>query len=137
LIGYAVVLGALIGLWLFLVFTRSDVEVTMLRAPGSLFQMMPDGRFSNLYTVKVINKTSREIPLELKLENLPGSLQVMGGTIVVSPKQLAENSVLIELAAANLKRGQADLQIGVYAGGKKIETVKTGFIGPRDDTQPH
>ncbi|TAL03871.1 MAG: cytochrome c oxidase accessory protein CcoG [Verrucomicrobia bacterium] len=135
LIGYAVVLSALIGLWLFLVFTRSDVEATMLRAPGSMFQMMPDGHLSNLYTVKVVNKTSRQIPIEFKLENVKGDLQVMGGNIVVAPQQLAENSVLIDLDPALVKGGQVKLAIGVYADGKKVETIKTGFIGPRDDTK--
>jgi cytochrome c oxidase accessory protein FixG len=134
LIGYAVVLFALLGLWAVLVFTRSDVEVVMLRAPGSLFQMMPDGHLSNLYTIKVVNKTSRKIPIELKLENMPGDLQVMGGKIVVAPQKLAENSVLIDLAPAVVKGGKIPLAIGVYSQGRKIETLKTGFIGPRDDT---
>ena len=134
LIGYAVVLLALIGLWLVLVFTRSDVEATLLRAPGSLFQMMPDGHLSNLYTIKVVNKTSREIPIELKLENVPGDLQVMGGNIIVAPQKLAENSVLIGLDPALVQGGKVPLVIGVYSQGRKIETLKTGFIGPRDDT---
>lgn len=134
LIGYGIVLLALIGLWMVLVFTRSDVEVTLLRAPGSMFQTMPDGRLSNLYTVKLINKTSRRIPIELKLENLRGALNVMGGKIVVAPEKLAENSVLIELEPALVHGGKAPLVIGVYAGDKKIQTLKTGFIGPRDDT---
>jgi polyferredoxin len=136
LIGYAVVLLALIGLWTFLVFTRSDVEATLLRAPGSMFQMMPDGHLSNLYTVKVVNKTSRQIPIEFKLENVKGDLQVMGGNIIVPPQQLAENSVLIELEPALVKGGKVGLVIGVYSAGKKVETLKTGFIGPRDDSTP-
>jgi len=136
LLGYAVVLLGLIGLWTVLVFTRSDVEVTILRAPGSLFQIMPDGHLSNLYTVKVVNKTSRRVPVQLKLENLPGDLQLMGGEIVVLPQLLAENSVLIDLEPALVKHGHADLVIGVYADGKKVETLKTAFVGPRDDSIP-
>jgi polyferredoxin len=134
LIGYTVVLSALITLWLVLVFTRSDVEATMLRAPGSMFQTMPDGHLSNLYTVKVVNKTSRQIPIEFKLENVKGDLQVMGGNVVVAPQQLAENSILIDLDPALVKGGHVSLIVGVYAAGKKVETIKTGFIGPRDDT---
>ncbi|HMP83652.1 MAG TPA: cytochrome c oxidase accessory protein CcoG [Verrucomicrobiota bacterium] len=131
LVGYIVVLLALIALWAVLVFTRSDVEATVLRAPGSLFQVMPDGRLSNLYTVKVVNKTSREIPVELRLEHPPGELTVMGGQIVVAPQQLAQNSVLIQLSPEMVRAGHVDLAIGVYVGDKRIETVKSGFIGPR------
>jgi cytochrome c oxidase accessory protein FixG len=135
LAGYSVLLLALIALWSVLVFTRSDVEVTFLRAPGSLFQKMPDGHFSNLYTVKVVNKTSREVPVELKLENVRGDLQVMGGRLVVPPQQLAETAALVELDPAVMKSGATPLVVGVYAGGGRVQTIKTSFVGPRVDAQ--
>ena len=133
LAGYCLVmavLGVVLGLMLFL---RSDVEATVLRAPGSMFQQMPDGHFSNLYTVRVVNKTSREMPVELRLENPAGSLNVMGqGSIVVAAQKLSENSVLIELDPAAMKPGATPLVIGVYSSGKKLQTLKTAFIGPRN-----
>lgn len=133
LAGYCVVLFVLTTVLGVMLFTRADVEATVLRAPGSLFQQMPDGHFSNLYTVRVVNKTSREIPVELRLENPAGSLTVMGqGSIVVAAQKLSENSVLIELDSASLKPGTTPLVLGVYSGGKKIETLKTAFIGPRN-----
>ena len=131
--GYSVLLLGLVALWAFLVFTRSGVEATLLRAPGTLFQKMPDGRFSNLYTVKVVNKTSREMPVELKLENVRGGLRVMGANIVVPPEQLAEASVLIDLDASVLKSGATPVVVGVYANGRRLQTLKTSFIGPRQD----
>jgi cytochrome c oxidase accessory protein FixG len=134
LVGYSVLLVALIALWGVLVFTRSEVEATLLRAQGALFQQMPDGHLSNLYTVKLVNKTARAIPIELKLENVPGDLQVMGRAIVVPPQQLAETSVLIDLDPGLVKGGKAPLVVGVYSQGRKLETLKTVFIGPRDDT---
>ncbi len=133
LAGYCVilfVLSVVLGLMLFL---RSDVEATVLRAPGSLFQQMPDGHYSNLYTVRVVNKTSREMPVELRLENPAGSLSVMGqGSIVVAAQKLSESSVLIELDPAAMKSGTTALVLGVYSGGKKLQTLKTAFIGPRN-----
>jgi hypothetical protein len=107
----------------------------MLRAPGSMFQQMPDGHLSNLYTVKVVNKTSREIPVELKLENVKGDLQVMSGSIVVPPQKLAETSVLVDLDPGLVKGGKVPLVIGVYSNGKRLETIKTGFIGPRQNSK--
>ncbi|MGC9940832.1 MAG: cytochrome c oxidase accessory protein CcoG [Verrucomicrobiota bacterium] len=133
LMGYSVilvVLATVLGLMLFL---RADVEATLLRAPGSLFQLMPDGHYSNLYTLRVINKTSREMPVELRLEVPAGGLTVMGeGTIVVSPQKLSENSVLIELDPSVMASGTTHIIVGVYSGGKRIQTLKTAFIGPRD-----
>ncbi len=132
LVLYSAIIIALISLETFLIFTRSDLQTTWLRAPGALFQQMPDGRLSNLYTVKVVNKTAREIPVRFRLENLPGDLRVMNeGTLMVPPRQWIETPVLIELEPAKLNSGQTRLEIGVYADGKKLETLKTVFIGPR------
>jgi len=132
LAGYCVVLAALMSLLAVMIFTRADAEATLLRAPGSLFQQMPDGHFSNLYTVRVVNKTSRELPVELRLESPAGTLQVMGGKLVVPPEKLLENSLLVELDSAAMKSGTTPVVIGVYSGGKKLQTLKTAFIGPRN-----
>jgi hypothetical protein len=95
---------------------------------------MPDGHFSNLYTIRVVNKTSREIPIQLKLENIKGELRVMGQDITVAPQKSAETSALIELDPAVMKPGTTPLVVGVYSQGRRLETLKTGFIGPRDDS---
>jgi polyferredoxin len=133
LAGYAVVLAALTTVLGLMLFLRSDVEATVLRAPGSLFQQMPDGRFSNLYTVRLVNKTSREMPVELRLDSPAGSLSVMGqGGIVVAPQKSSGSSVLVELDPAVMKPGTTPLVVGVYSNGRKLETLKTAFVGPRN-----
>jgi cytochrome c oxidase accessory protein FixG len=129
---YAGILAALVALFLFLVFTRAEVGTTLLRAPGSLFQQTAEGKIQNIYTMKVINKSSRDLPVELKLKNLPGTVRLMGaGAFVVPKEKLAQTSVLIELDAASLTGNSTKLVIGVYANGKLLETLTTGFIGPR------
>ena len=129
---YATVLCALIGLFVFLVLTRTDVQTTFLRAPGSLFQAAAEGRISNLYTVKVINKTGGELPMEFKVENLPGRVVILGAPQFVAPgNRLVETSVLVEMDPTRLSGATTHLEIGVYAGGRRVETVKTSFVGPR------
>ncbi|MEW6305291.1 MAG: cytochrome c oxidase accessory protein CcoG [Verrucomicrobiota bacterium] len=129
---YAGVLGALIALFLVLVFTRSEVETALLRAPGSLFQQKDDDEIENLYTLKVINKSNRDIPIQLKLENIDGEIKLMGSKEFIVPKaSLAQTSVLVELETEELHGPNTPLKIGVYSDGKLLETVKTVFVGPR------
>ena len=128
---YTVLLAALVCLLSFLVFTRADVETMLLRAPGALFQMTAEGRVSNLYTLKVINKTTHEIPVELRLEDHAGKIQIMGRGLSVPKEQLGQGSVLVELDAAKTRGGRVPLRIGVYSGGKLLQTLKTVFVGPR------
>ena len=129
---YAGVLTALVAFFLFLVFTRAEVGTTLLRAPGALFQQTAEGKIQNLYTLKVINKTSRDLPMELKLENMPGTVRLMGaGPFVVPREKLGQTSVLIELDPAALTSNSTKLKLGLYANGKLLESVTTGFVGPR------
>lgn len=130
--GYAAVLLVLSAVLSFMVFTRSEIETTFLRAPGALFQKIAKEKYENLYTVKVVNKTTREMPVEFKLENIQGDLQIMGGALVVPKASLAQASVLVELDEHALKGANTKLKIGVYSGGKRIGDVETAFIGPRD-----
>jgi len=133
LIGYSVLLLALTALLAVLIFTRADAEATVLRVPGSLFQKMPDGHYSNLYTVRVVNKTSRDLPVELRLEGLAGSVQVMGeGSLLVPAQKLVSAPLLIEIDPQAMRRGTTPLVIGVYSAGHRLQTIKTAFIGPRD-----
>ncbi len=135
LIGYGLVLTALIALFIFLVFSRSIVEATLFRTPGALFQTAADGNIEDLYNLELINKTSHEIPVELKLENMPGKISLMLGQAMVVPKdQLASTSVLIEIPPSALHEQNTDLEIGVYSQGKRIQTIHTIFTGPRPPT---
>ncbi len=129
---YSVVLTGLISLFLYLVFTRAAVETTFLRAQGALFQLTPEGKIENLYTVKIINKTSHDIPIDLVLENVAGTVRVMGVSPFLVPKEkLAQTSVLIVLDPKDLTGGSTKLKLGVFSKGKRLEEVETSFVGPR------
>lgn len=133
MMGYATVITALASLFLFLVLTRSNVEATLLRAPGALFAQLPNGDLVNLYTIQLVNKTSQPVPVQLKLEGVPGKLSIMGNSRLIVPKEdLAEASVIIELPSALLHNGSQKLDVGVYSGNRRLQTVHTSFIGPRN-----
>lgn len=130
---YATVLTALIVLFLVLLFTRSASESMFLRAPGALFQELPDGKISNIYTVKTINKSTHDLAVEFRLENIDGNLRVMGAGDFTIPKEgMSQSSVLVTVDKAILSSPKTKIQIGVYGNGKRLETVNTVFVGPRN-----
>ncbi len=101
-----------------------------------LFSQAPDGRLSNLYLLKLTNKTRYDKPVQLKLENIAGSLTILGGQLNVPAEKQTEASVLVEIAPANLASGITPVVVGVYAAGKRIDKIKTVFIGPRNLRRP-
>ena len=129
--GYATLLTVLVGLLAFLVFTRSDVETLLLRAPGGLYQELPGDRIANLYTVKVVNKSSHDLPVTFRLLNVEGRVQLAGGEgFVVGKEALGERSIIVDLPASSLAGRRTPLVIGIFSGDRELERVKTVFVGP-------
>ncbi|HEX8532238.1 MAG TPA: 4Fe-4S dicluster domain-containing protein, partial [Cytophagales bacterium] len=129
---YSVVLLGLLGLMGFLTVSRGQVETSVLRVPGMLYQAQPGGRVSNLYNVRLVNKTARPLPLQLRLEGTPGTVEVVGreGQVVVEAGATAEVVCFIALPKANIRKAKTPLTLGVYHGNEKLETVTTNFLGP-------
>ncbi len=127
---YTAVLTILISVILGLIIMRSDVEATVLRTPGMLFQEQPDGRISNLYNYKVVNKTSRSMPLRFELIGTPGEIKLVGKEIALDKAALAQGAMFIHLDHSALSGTKTKLTIGVYSGERLIEEVTTTFVGP-------
>ena len=133
---YSAVLTVLIGVILTLIVLRSDVETTVLRTPGMLYQTRPDGRISNLYNYKVVNKTSRDMPIRFVLENMEGSIELVGKPIELQPAALAQGSLFIILDPSAMSGMKTKVNIGVYAGDRLLEEVATTFVGPINTNTP-
>jgi cytochrome c oxidase accessory protein FixG len=131
--GYSAVLFILIGVLIGMLFLRNDVEATVLRLPGQLYQHKEGNIISNVYTFKVVNKTTREIEsVSYKLLSHKGVIDLVTHKDFVIPKQgLAEGTLFIEIHSSLLKKDKIKLEIGVYSNDKLIETVTTNFLGPR------
>jgi len=133
--GYSAVLTLLLGIFLTLLFTRPDTETTILREPGTLYQALPNDIYSNIYNIKVINKTFNELDYELRLEQPAGEVASLGSITVVPAQGSAEGRFLVKLPKTSLDGLRTELAFGIYTNGKKVETVKTGFIGPAEGKQ--
>lgn len=131
--GYSVVLTILISVLVGMLFLRNDVEATILRLPGQLFQHKENGVIRNAYSFKVINKTTEEIKdVSYKLISHKGKIKNVTSRNFDVPKQgLAEGSIFIDLHKSQLDRDKMKIKVGVYSGDKLIETTTTNFLGPR------
>lgn len=127
---YSVVLLLLITLEGFLLVTRSSLDATVMRTPGQLYQKQTDSTISNLYTIKLANKTRNDIPIVLKLEQTEGDVKLIGKEIVAKGESLTEGEFFIILNRDVITERKTHLQIGLYSSEKKIKNIKTTFLGP-------
>ena len=130
--GYTSVLFILIGVLIGLLFLRTDVEATILRLPGQLFQHKGDN-ISNIYTFKIINKTNNDFnDIHFKLVGIKGTLKVVGEQDLKVPRQgMNEGTLFIEISQFLLESDKTKIKIDVYDGNKKIESSTTNFLSPR------
>lgn len=128
--GYSGVLIVLLSIFVTLMSMRTDLETTILRQPGTLYQELPNNMYSNIYQVKVINKTFDTREFELRLLEPAGEMVSLGTVSTVEPQNLSEGRFLIKLNNDQLTGLQTTLTFGVYSGNEQIETLTSGFIGP-------
>lgn len=127
---YSVVLILLAGLLTFLLATRKNVDGTIVRAAGMLYQERGEDSLSNLYTIKIINKTQHDVPLTLRLENAPGRIiEAEGKSIDVKKEGQGRGSFFIVLPKSFIRKRKVDLQVGLYQGNQKITVATTTFMG--------
>nr|WP_315198740.1 cytochrome c oxidase accessory protein CcoG [uncultured Flavobacterium sp.] len=130
--GYTAILVILVGVLSGLLFLRTEVEATILRLPGQLFQHKGEN-ISNIYTFKIINKTNHDInDLHFKLVGIKGTLKVVGVQELKVPKhKMSSGTMFIEINRFLLESDRTKLEIDLYEGNKKIETTHTSFLSPR------
>tara|TARA_R110002050_G_scaffold298970_3_gene463386 strand:+ start:433 stop:1857 length:1425 start_codon:yes stop_codon:yes gene_type:complete len=132
--GYIAVLTILIGILAGMLLLRSDIEARILRLPGQLFEHKDNGIISNVYTFKLVNKTSKDIDdLTFKLRGWDGSIDVVSTseTFKVDAQGIAEGTLFIELKQSDLSGDKNDVMIDLYSNGELIETTSVTFLGPR------
>ncbi len=132
LAGYSVILVALLGLLSFLLISRTDVETTVLRVPGQLFQKSEDGRISNLYNIQIINKTFDDISLDIRILEHPGATitRVGEASLVVPANGMLEGVYFVEFSVDQIDKVKTPILMGIYQGDELLEKIKTNFLGP-------
>jgi cytochrome c oxidase accessory protein FixG len=134
---YTAVLSLLLSLLVFLLVSRTDLDARLMRTAGMTYTSLPDGRVSNLYNLKLANKTHTDIPFTLKLENIKGEIEYVGSsTMVVKKEDYSHLQFFVKLNRTDIKNWKTELQIGMYENGpqgtapRKIKTITAKFIGP-------
>ncbi|WP_291865932.1 cytochrome c oxidase accessory protein CcoG [Maribacter sp.] len=131
--GYSAVLFILVGVLIGMLFLRNELEANILRLPGQLYEHKEGNIISNVYTFKLVNKTSRDIEdVSFKLLSHKGTIKlVRHEDFVVSAQELAEGTLFIEINNSALNGDKDKLKIGVYSGDKLVETTTARFLAPR------
>lgn len=128
---YTGLLGMLILILGTLLMTRKDVDATIMRTPGMLYQERGKDSLSNLYNIKVANKTITNIPITIRLEDLAGKIEIIGGKAIdIKKEDEGSGSFFVVLPKELIHQRKTSIRLGLYEGNKEIDIIKTNFLGP-------
>jgi len=114
-----------------ILFTRKDVDATIMRTPGQLFQERGTDSISNLYNIKVVNKTVDPIELSIRLADGRGKIEIIGKQFIPVEKEgQGSGSFFIVLPNTHIKNRKTELVLDLFEGEKKVASMKTNFLGP-------
>lgn len=128
---YSIVLFLLLSLLVTLIATRTDLDARLMRTSGMTYTSLPDGRIANLYNLKLANKTHKDIPFTLQLEDVSGEITPVGsGKMIIKKEDYANLQFFVKLNRNDVKSWKKIIHIGLYENGKKLKTIEANFIGP-------
>lgn len=128
---YSALLMILVVAMGFMIATRQTIDTYISRVKGQLYQEVVPDRIGNLFEAKIINKTIAEIPVELKLENKSGEIKLIGAaTMVLKPESVNDFTFFVQIPKSEILERSNPLTIGIYANGKRIQKIRTKFLGP-------
>lgn len=128
--GYAAVLLALAATLAYLVATRSDIDATILRTSGIFYQDQPDGFVSNLYDLKVENKSFDSARISFRLKNADGRITVLGDSLNLKSQESVSAKLFILLKRDQIRAMNTPLEIELVRNGVPVQDLETSFLGP-------
>jgi polyferredoxin len=127
---YSAVLLIIFSFFIYTLVSRPIIETTILRTPGLLYQEIDDNTISNVYNIKIVNKTHNEIPLKIELLSHKGEIKMSGNTMLVKDQDLFESTFLLLIPKSEIKSDKTEVEFGIYGNNELIETYKATFVGP-------
>lgn len=128
---YSALLLVLIAVMTFLVLSGKSIDTHIQRAQGQLYQDLDAQHLGNLYVAKILNKTNTTQQIEFRLENMKGEIRNIGNKDqTLKPESVNEWEFFIVLDKNSILSRKTEIELGVYKGQKRIQKVKTNFLGP-------
>lgn len=125
---YTAVLGLLVGVLLVLLTTRANLSITLLRAPGQLFQRAADGQITNLYTLELLNKTTHPISVSLRPNFAGATIRYVQPLTRLAGGASTTATFFIAIPPHKLAGSSLTIPIDLIENGKVVEQLETRFF---------
>src|SRR5690606_24990856 len=103
IVAYSIVLALLLGIFGWRIFSRTTVGGTLLRAAGSGYSVSSECSVSNIYNLQLINKTRKELRIDLKPTEKDYKSKIINTRDVLKKGDTAQYSFFLITESKNIK----------------------------------
>ena len=128
--GYSGVIFILLAVLAYFIFSRMDMDMTVMRGAGMLYQEQPGGYISNVYNADISNKANISRPVILRAEDPEIKIKYIQAPGIVAKGSEVKTVFFVLIPTGKLKALKTDVRLQLLSGNKIIQTVTTTFVGP-------
>jgi cytochrome c oxidase accessory protein FixG len=131
---YPLALALAFGSLVFLLGTRADAEVTLLRGLGDPYTLQPDGAVANQVRIKVSNRGGSARDYRIAIEGVPGATVIAPmNPLPVPAGETRTTSVFVVLPRDRFEHGEVAASVVLSDGGRFSATLPYRLLGPEDE----
>jgi cytochrome c oxidase accessory protein FixG len=130
MIGYSAVIMVLVAVMGYFIFSRSDMDITVMRGAGMLYQEQPNGYISNIYNADITNKTNKDRTITLKAEDPAILIKYIQAPGIVTKGNEVKAVFFILIPVSKLTSLKTDVRLQLRSGNQILQTVTTTFVAP-------
>ncbi|MDR6942766.1 cytochrome c oxidase accessory protein CcoG [Mucilaginibacter pocheonensis] len=133
MMGYSGIIVVLMTVLCYFIFSRADMDMTVMRSAGMLYQEQKGGLISNIYNAEIINKSNTSRDIVIKPENPAVKVKYIQQPGRISAGGSVKTVFFLMIPASMIHMPKTDIKINLLLNNKIIQTVSTTFVGPAND----
>jgi cytochrome c oxidase accessory protein FixG len=130
---YSAIIAVLFGVLAYFIYLRQDVDVTVMRSAGMLYQEQPGNYISNIYNADIINKTDKVQNIKLVADNPEVKIKYIQAPGALTKESSTKVVFFLMLPVKSIRATKTDIKLKVVGQNKVLNTISTTFIGPYDE----
>ena len=130
MIGYSVVLFILTLTMGYILASRTDIDASVLRAPGSNFTKDQSGFVTNIYNLELVNKTFDKLAYRLDVGTEGVDMIFVDHDTIVPEGEIVKKVFMLRMQQEDIKQNNTKVKLTLYTNGKRNKEFETSFLGP-------
>lgn len=130
IISYSVVMVLLLGVFTYLLASRTDVEAHVLRIPGQTYFEEPNEIITNMYHLEMVNKTFDDKNFELIVDDESVNLVLVDSNLNLLANTADKRVFMLKQKENTIVEYKRKVKLRLMVNGKENRRLETTFFGP-------